>query len=101
MESIPFPRGQACPHCTRGRGSYPGPPGRPNGYSYPGFPGDSVLKNPLANAGDAGDAGSAPESGRSPGEGNDSPLQYSCLGNPVDTEAWRARVYEVPESDTT
>ena len=36
----------------------------------------------------AGDVGSIPGLGRSPGEGNDNPLQYSCLGNPMDREAW-------------
>ena len=46
-----------------------------------GFPGDSVVKNPPANA---GDAGSIPGSGRSPGEGNGNPLQSPCLGNPTD-----------------
>ena len=49
-----------------------------------------VVKNPLANAGDIKDAGSIPGSGRSPGEGRGSPLQYSCLENPVNREAWRA-----------
>ena len=44
-------------------------------------------KNLLA---DAGEAGSIPESGRSPGEGNGNPLQYSCLENPRDREAWLA-----------
>ena len=44
-----------------------------------GFPGGSVVKNPAVNAADAGDAGSIPGSERSPGEGNDNPLQYSCL----------------------
>ena len=39
---------------------------------------------------DAGDMGSIPESGRSPGEGNSNPLQYSCQGNPMDRRAWRA-----------
>ena len=43
------------------------------------FPGGSVVKNPAVNAADAGDAGSIPGSERSPGEGNDNPLQYSCL----------------------
>ena len=42
------------------------------------------------NAGDTGDAGSIPGSGRSPGEGNGSPLQYSCLENPMDRGTWRA-----------
>ena len=41
----------------------------------------------------AGDAGSVPGSGRSPGEGNGNPLQYSCLGNPMDRGAWRAVVH--------
>ena len=43
------------------------------------FPGGPVVKNPPGNA---GDAGSIPGSGRSPGEGNGNPLQYSCLENP-------------------
>ena len=43
-----------------------------------GFPGGSAVKNPSANPGDAGSV--LPESEGSPGEGNDSPLQYSCLG---------------------
>ena len=46
-----------------------------------GFPGGSVVKNPSANA---GDAGSIPELGRSPGEGNANPLQHPHLGNPMD-----------------
>ena len=46
-----------------------------------GIPGGSVVKNLPANA---GDAGLIPESGRSPGGGNGNPLQYSCLGNPMD-----------------
>ena len=55
----------------------------------PGFPGGSVKKNPPANAGDTGDARSIPDLGRSPGEGNGNPLQYSsCLGNPMDRGAW-------------
>ena len=54
-----------------------------------GFPGGSVVKNPPANA---RDAGSIPGSGRSPGEGNGHPLLYSCLGNPMDRGAWRATV---------
>ena len=48
------------------------------------LPGGAVIKNPSANAEDAGDAGSIPGSRRSPGEGNDNPLQYSCLENPMD-----------------
>ena len=61
-----------------------------------------MVKNPPANAGDAGDMGSIPGSGRSPGEGNDNPLQYSCLENPMDRGAWRTIVHRVAkESDTT
>ena len=48
------------------------------------LPGGAVIKNLSANAGDAGDAGSIPGSRRSPGEGNDNPVQYSCLENPMD-----------------
>ena len=50
------------------------------------LPGDSVVKNLPANA---GDMGSIPGWGRSPGEGNDNLLQYSCLEYPMDREAWR------------
>ena len=46
-----------------------------------------VVKNLLANAGDVRDAGSIPGLGRSPGEGNGTPLQYSCLENPMDSGA--------------
>ena len=44
---------------------------------------NSVIKNPLANAGDIGDAGSIPGSERFPGKGNGNPFHYSCLGNPI------------------
>ena len=50
-----------------------------------GFPGGLEGK---ASAYSAGDPGSIPGSGKSPGEGNDNPLQYSCLENPIDWEAW-------------
>ena len=49
-----------------------------------GFPGGTVVKNPPANAGDVRDMGSVPGSGRSCGEGNGNPFQYSCLENPMD-----------------
>ena len=52
-----------------------------------GFPDSSVLKNPPAKAGDAGDTGSIPGLGGSSGEGNGNPLWYSCLGNPMDRGA--------------
>jgi len=56
-----------------------------------------VIKNLLVNA---GDLGSILESGRSPGEGNGNPLQYSCLGNPMDRRAWWVTVHRVAkESD--
>ena len=51
-------------------------------------------------AGDTGDIGSIPESERSSGEGNGSPLQYSCLENPMDRGAWRATVHRVTKSQT-
>ena len=57
-----------------------------------------VVKNPPANAGNEIDAGLIPESGRSPGVGNSNPLQYSCLGNPMDRGAWGATVYGVSNS---
>ena len=62
-----------------------------------GFPGGSDGKESVCNA---GDQGLIPESGRSPGEGNDNPLQYSCLENSMDREAWRATVYGVAKSQT-
>ena len=48
----------------------------------------------------AGDAGSTPGSGTSPGEGNGNPLQYSCLGNPMNRGDWRATVHGVAKSQT-
>ena len=58
-----------------------------------------VIKNPPANA---GDAGSIPSSERSPVGGHSNPLQYSCLENPMDREAWWATVQRGwKESDTT
>ena len=66
------------------------------------FPSGSVLKNPPANAGAAGDMGSIPGLGRFPGGGNGNPLQYSCLGNLKDRGAWQATAHGVSkESDTT
>ena len=53
-----------------------------------GFPGGLVVKNLPASPGDAGDTVLIPGLGRSPGEGNDNPLQYSCLGNPMHIGAW-------------
>ena len=64
-------------------------------FSYLGFP----CKESACNA---GDVGSIPGLGRSPGEGNGNPSQYSCLENPMDGGAWWATVHGVvKESDTT
>ena len=80
-------------------------PERPNTYMNTsevttvgsGLPSDSDHKESACNA---GDTDSIPGSGRSPGEGNGNPLQYSCLGNPVDRGAWQATVYGVTKSWT-
>ena len=53
-----------------------------------------------ANAEDARDVGSSPDPERSPGERNGSPLQYCCLGNPMDRGAWWATVHGVAKSQT-
>ena len=53
-----------------------------------------MVKNQPANAGDTGDSGSVPGLGGSPGEGNDNPLQYPCLENPMDRGACWATVLE-------
>ena len=60
-----------------------------------GFPGGAEVK---ASACNLGDLGSIPGSGRSPGEGNGNPLQYSCLENPRDRGAWWAAIYGVTQS---
>ena len=62
-----------------------------------GFPGGSVVENPPAYA---GDGSSILGSGRSPGEGNDNPHQYSCLGSLTDRGAWRATVHGVTKNPT-
>ena len=65
-------------------------------FVYTDFPGGSVVKkNRPANA---GDTGSIPGSRRPSVGRNGSPLQYSCLGNPMDRGAWRATVHGVAES---
>ena len=56
-----------------------------------------MVKNPPANA---GDEGLIPGLRRSPGEENDKPLQYSCLGNPMDRGIWWAKVHGVAKSQT-
>ena len=61
-----------------------------------------MVKNLPANAGVTGDGGSIPGWGRSPGEGNGNPHQYSCLGNPMDRGPWGATAHGVTkESDMT
>ena len=62
-----------------------------------GFPGGSDSKESACNA---GDPSSIPGLGRSPGEGNGNPLQYSCLDNPMDRGAWRAIVHGLAKSQT-
>ena len=62
-----------------------------------GCPGGSDGKESACNA---GDLGSIPGLGRSPGEGNGNPLQYSCLENPMDRGAWWATVHGVTKSQT-
>ena len=58
-------------------------------FVYRGFPGGSDGKESVCSA---GDLGSVPGLGRSPGEGNDNPLHYSCLENPMDREIWQVIV---------
>ena len=65
-----------------------------------GFPGDSMVKNLPAKAGDARDVGLIPGSGRFPGEGNGNPLHDSFLENPVDRGAWQATVHGVTKRGT-
>ena len=64
------------------------------------FPGHAVVKNPPASAGDTRDVGSIPGLGRSPGEGNGNPLQYSFLENSMDRGTWWATINGVAESHT-
>ena len=59
-----------------------------------------MVKNPPANAGDIRAAGLIPGLGRSPGEGNSNPLQYSSLENPMDRGAWQATVHGVTKNRT-
>ena len=67
-----------------------------------GFPDGASGKDLPVNAGDVRATGSIPGSGRSPGGGNGNPLQYSCLGNPMDRGVWQATVHGITkELDTT
>ena len=65
-----------------------------------GFPGGAVIKNQPVNTGNVSDTGSIPWSGRSPGEGNGNPLQYSFLQNSMDRGACWATVHGVAKSGT-
>ena len=67
---------------------------------YMCFPGGTVVKNLPANAGDLRDVGLISGLGRSPGEGNGNPLQYSSLENSMDRGAWWATAHGVAESQT-
>ena len=59
-----------------------------------------VVKNPPANVGDTRDVDSIPGLGKSPGVGSGNPLQYSCLQNSMDREAWQATAHGVAKSQT-
>ena len=76
-------------------------PGGGGGLSAPGAPGFPGSSHSKASACNAGDLGSIPESGRSPGEGNGNPFQYSCLENPMDGGTWQAVVHRVTKSQNT
>ena len=91
------PRDPTCSSCApRSAGGFftAEPPGKPYLDTHlliiGGFPGGSAVKNLAANA---GDMGSIPGSEASPGEGNHNPLQYSCLGNPMERGVSRATVH--------
>ena len=60
-----------------------------------------MAKNLPANAGDTRDAGLIPEWGRTPGEGNGNPFQYSCLGNAMDRGSWQATVHMITKEVDT
>ena len=68
-------------------------------YAF-GFPNGSAGKESACNTGDTGDVGLIRGLGRSCGEGDGNPLQYSCLENPMDRGAWWAAVRGVPKSRT-
>ena len=59
-----------------------------------------MVRNPSTNAGGIRDMGSISGSGRSPGEGNGNPFQYSCLGNTMDRESWWAVAHGVAKNET-
>ena len=65
------------------------------------FPDGSTGKESTCNKGDTGDLGLIYGAGRFPGGGDGNPLQYSCLENPMDREAWQATLHGVTASDRT
>ena len=65
-----------------------------------GFPIGSVVKNLPANTEASGDADLIPGLGRSPREGHGNPLQYSCLGNPMDRGDWQATAHRIAKNQT-
>ena len=69
--------------------------------SYSGFPMTQLVKKPPAMQEAPETWVLIPELRRSPGTGNGTPLQYSCLENPMDRGAWQAIVHGIAESDTT
>ena len=71
-----------------------------NIFSVLGFPGGASGKEQACNAEDSGEPGLIPGLRRSPGGGNGNPLQYSCLENCMDREAWQAPVHMVAKSQT-
>ena len=93
LSSLPSSLVLTCPRLLSPLRANPGWTGRLSS-------GGSLVKNPPASAGDPRDSSLIPGLGRSPGEGNAYPLQYSCLENPIDREAWRATVHEVSRSRT-
>ena len=72
-----------------------------NAAAHAGFPDGTVVKILPADAGAIGDVGSIPGSGRTPGEGHGNPLQYSCLGYPMDRGAWWASPWGHKKFNTT
>ena len=112
--AFPFSRGifptqgsnPGLPHCRKGSPRILEWVGHPMDLPDPGIePGqvDSLpteLSEGKEFAYSSGDPGSIPESGRSPGEGHDNPLQYSCPGNPMDRGAWWSTVHDVTKNQT-
>ena len=92
-KGLPFPSAEDLPD----PGIKPGSPALQADSLPSGFPGGSDSK---ASAYNVGDLGSIPGLGRSPGEGNGNPLQYSCLENLMDRGVWQATVHGVTKSQT-